>query len=280
MMVTERDLRILEWVHECRFLTREQIQRLEFGPRAASSCKRRLTLLYHGGYLGRLLLPLPGAYGASRAVYYLDRDGARLLARVRRLDISPVEWRRRQSDTGQLFLAHAIDSNDVRVAFTLACRRHKLRLEWLDERALRRLGVRERIRGPSGQAVTLMPDAYFTIGDGDAVDGFALEVDRGTVPEQRMRARMRAYGEWAALGAYRRRLPAASLRVLFAVTSCGRDGERLAHLKRWCEEEGGRSLFWFVSRDGLDTGDVLGPPVWWVAGSPDPVRLVLGAAQL
>jgi hypothetical protein len=276
MVVTERDLRILEWVHECRFLSREQIQRLEFGPRAASSCKRRLTLLFHNGYVGRLFLPLPNAYGASKAVYHLDQAGARLLARAQRRELDHVEWRRRQSETGQLFLAHNIDSNDVRVAFTRACRRRKLQLEWLDERALRRLDVRHRLRGPASTA-TILPDAYFTISDGDAVDGFALEVDRGTVPERRMRLRMRAYGEWASSGAYRRHLPAVSLRVVFAITHCGRDDQRLAHLKRWCEEENGGTLFWFVGRDGLEVEEVLDAPVWWVSGKAEPLKLALSS---
>lgn len=134
--------------------------------------------------------------------------------------------------------------------------------------------------GRGGEAVTIMPDAYFTVRQGDVVDGFALEVDRGTVSERRMRARMRAYGEWASSGAYRRRLPATSLRVLFAVTSCGRDGQRLNHLKRWCEEEAGGSLFWFVGRDGLEAEEVLDAPVWLVAGRAEPVRLALSSDLL
>ena len=70
-------------------------------------------------------------------------------------------------------------------------------------------------------------------------------------------------------------MPVESLRVLFAVTDCKRDQRRLARLKRWCEEEGGRSLFWFVDRAGLDAGDVLGEPDWLVAGEDAPRRLPL-----
>lgn len=275
MALTERDLRIMEWVCECRFLTREQIERLEFGPGAASSAKRRLTLLFHHGYLARLYLPIAGAYGASKAVYHLDAAGARQVAHARRVPLSDLDRRRREGEREEFFLAHTLEANDVRIAVSLACRRRGLELDWLDERALRRLEVRERLRGPGGETVTLLPDTYFTIGTGDDLDGFALEVDRATVSERRMRARMRAYGEWAASGVYRKHLPAVSLRVLFAVTDCSRDRQRLERLKRWCEEEGGRSLFWFLDRDGL-AGDVLRDPVWWVAGSPDRTVLPLG----
>ena len=277
--LTPRDLQILEWIHRCRFLTREQIQRLLFTPGAESSCKRRLTLLFHNSYVGRLFLPLRNAYGASRAVYYLHRAGVRLLAHTRRLEAGLTERPWREGEREEVFLSHTLDINEVRIAFTLACRQRGLKLEWLDERTLRRLDVRQRLRGPVTAAV-ILPDAYFTIGEGDAVDGFALEVDRGTVPERRMRARMTAYGEWAASGTYRRRLPAASLRVLFAITSWDRDGQRLAHLKRWCEEEGGRSLFWFVDGRHLAAADVLVDPVWLVAGRNEPLKLPLGAAHL
>ncbi|MDI6872045.1 MAG: replication-relaxation family protein [Bacillota bacterium] len=278
MLLTDRDLRIMEWLHECRFLTREQIERLEFGPGATSAAKRRLTLLYHNGYLGRLHLPLRDAYGASRAAYYLDRRGAQSLAGVLRASLDELNWRRRDGEQEETFLAHTLDVNDVRIAFTLASRHHGLGLEWLDERALRRMDVLQRIKGAGGETATLLPDAYFTIGGVEGIDGFALEVDRGTVSERRMRARIRAYGEWATSGAYRRHLPAESLRVIFAVTGSRRGEDRLALLKRWCEEEGGRSLFWFT--DGMQVAgeDILSAPVWQVGGRTGRVSLPLSAA--
>jgi hypothetical protein len=279
MLMTDRDVLVMQWVERCRFLTREQVQRLEFGPASTSSCKRRLTLLYHHGYLGRLQLPLPGAYGASRAVYHLDRLGARYLAGLEDAEPGRIRWRRGEDDREELFLAHSLDINDVRVSFTVAARRRGVPLDWWDESTLRRLEVLERFQDASGERVTLLPDAYFTLGAGDAADGFALEVDRATVSERRMRARIRAYGQWAASGAYRRRLPAESLRVLFAITDCRRDRRRLEHLKEWCQEEGGRSLFWFVDRDGLDA-DVLTAPVWSVAGSEQQCTLPLLADTL
>lgn len=275
MYLTDRDVQILEWVEKCRFLTREQIQRVLFTSRAASACKRRLTALYHNGYLGRLLLPVPAAYGASQAVYYLDQRGAAVLSRSV-LAGSDVNWRRRDHEREELFLAHTLDINDVRIAFSLACRSRGLALEWFDERSLRRLAIVERVKAANHETITLLPDAYFTITTSASTDGFALEVDRATVPERRMRARIRAYGEWAASGSYRRKLPAQSLRVLFAVTDRRRDPRRLDRLKAWCEEERGRSLFWFVDRAGLE-GDVLEDPVWLMASENEARRLPLSS---
>lgn len=92
-----------------------------------------------------------------------------------------------------------------------------------------------------------------------------------------MRARIRAYGEWASSGAYRRKLPAASFRVLFAVTHYRRDASRLERLKRWCEEADGGNLFWFVGRASLE-GDVLEDEAWLVAGEERPARLELSSS--
>jgi len=274
LQLTDRDLDILEAVGEYRFITREQLQRLFFTPASASAAKRRLSLLYNHAFVERTHVPVRNAYGALRTVYSLDRGGAQLLARERRWEPAG-DWRRRDGEREATFLDHTLDCNDVRVAFTLACRRHGHDLQWTDERELRRRNVVERIRGRDGDTVTLIPDAYFTIASGNAVDGFALEVDRGTVSERRMRARLAAYGSWAASGAYRQRLPAASFRVAFAVTDNGRGEDRLGRLKQLCEEVGGGSLFWFIGRDGLDAC-VLDDPVWQVAGEAGLRGLPLG----
>src|SRR4051794_38941409 len=76
MRLTERDQQIVAWVSELRFTTQEQIRQLLFTPQTASSCRHRLTLLYHNRYLDRRLIPLRSRFGANRAVYCLDKRGA------------------------------------------------------------------------------------------------------------------------------------------------------------------------------------------------------------
>lgn len=273
MLLTDRDVKIVKHVAELRFMTRQQISRLVFPGLAESVCKRRLTLLYHSRFLDRIHLPVASAHGSSRAVYCLDEGGARLLWRREGL---AMPWRRREADREAMFLEHTLDTNDVRVAFTLACRRLGLDLDWMDERELRRRGVVQRFRSRGAGETVILPDAYFTIGRDAVTDGFALEVDRATVSEKRMRARMAAYGEWAASGTYRRKLPSDSFRVVFAVTDTKRDPRRLERLKEWCEEGGGRSLFWFLDRAGLNA-NVLRDRVWRTAGETIPTRLPLSA---
>jgi hypothetical protein len=183
-------------------------------------------------------------------------------------------WRPPEVESTALFLAHTLDVNEVRIAFSLACAQRGLTLAWLDEATLRKQGVVLRLHNEASLETRLVPDGYLTIADNEGVDGFALEVDRGTVSEQRMRTRIRAYGQWATSGAYKQKLPAASFRAMFVVTDYRRDALRLERLKRWCEEEGGGNLFWFLGRAGLE-GDVLGDAAWVVAGENEPARLEL-----
>jgi hypothetical protein len=264
MQLTDRDLDVLEAINDYRLVTRFHIQRLFFSEGAASAAKRRLALLFQHGYVDRIHVPVRNSYGALRTVYRLDRKGVEVLNQVRGWQLSA--WRTRDQDREATFLDHHLDMVDVRLAFTVACRKNRLRLEWTDERELRRRGVIHRATHNSKDAVTIIPDAYFTLASARALDGFALEVDRGTVTERRMRARFRAYGQWAAAGGYQRHFPAKSFRVIVAVTASGRDRKRLQTLKRWCEEERGGSLFWFVARASLDD-DVIAQPVWSIAGS-------------
>lgn len=263
LQIQRRDLDVLLRIHEFTLLTREQIQRLEFSPSTASACKRRLTLLYHNGYVGRLPLPIRNAYGAARAIYFLERAGEQALAHAGLIEERSERFRRPEAP-GELFLHHRMDIADVRVAFTVAARLHGHALNWWDEAALRSRSA-FRATGSGAHAAALLPDGYFTLGNGAAMDGFAVEVDRATVPEERMRRRYIAYGELAATGAYRGSLPCDSLRVLTIVTD-GDATRRLGRLKRLCESVGGRSLFWFADRERLNAADVLEAEAWFVAG--------------
>lgn len=260
-------------VHQFGLLTRQQIERLAFTPSTSSACKRRLTLLYHNGYLGRLPLPIRNAYGATRAVYFLERPGERALGHAGLIDAEARS--RRPYRPGELFLQHRLDINDVRVAFTLAARGHDYRLDWWDEDKLRRLRTFDVRLG--SEELRLIPDSYFTLGGGSGGDGFAVEVDRGTVPERHMLKRYLAYGEFTDSGAYQGRLPCQSFRVLTVVTG-SKAAWRLGRLKTICESFGGRSLFWFTDRTRMDAADVLAERCWFVAGQESPRSLPLSFA--
>ena len=276
MRLTERDQDILSLAGEYRFITREQVQALLFTPAATSACKRRLTLLFHNGYLGRQLLPLRSAFGANRAVYFVDKRGAAVLELFEKTGAATREWRVRQNFREELFLRHLVASNDVRVAVSLAAQRHGLGLEWTDERTLRSLAMRTRILDPKapGTRLAVIPDGYFALTTADDVHGLALELDRCTVEERKFRTKVRALGEWFATGVHRRQFSGQVLRVLFVIEPSPRDPARLRRVKRWTELEGGRGLFWFTTLPQLVPDSVFDGPIWQVAGRQGAFRLL------
>jgi hypothetical protein len=275
--LTERDLHILGHLHDLRLLDRPQIQRLEFTPAGASACKRRLTLLYHHGYVDRRYAAINAPFGAARSAYCLDRLGADALAAHRGKDVRDLDWRRDDMQRDALFLAHLLDTNDVYISLRSACT-GSMSLDWLTERALRRelTGVKL----PSGARpadvdLVPIPDAYATVVAGSSY-AFAIELDRGTVEEKRVRQKIVAYGEWVGSGAYRTHVSPAAPRVLFIVAKGTNSAARVERLVRWCEAEGGRSLFWFAEHADLVRADILRDPIWTVAGDGVPQRLLDG----
>lgn len=268
--VTDRDLRVLQHLYDLRLLSREQIQRLEFTPAGDSSCKRRLTLLYHHGYIDRRYAAINAPFGSARSAYCLDRVGIAALAVHLAKDVRDLDWRHDDMKRDALFLAHLLDTNDVYVSLRHACS-GPAALSWLSERALRKVltGVKlpRGSRSSEGDLVPI-PDAYATLTlTPDQTYTFAIELDRGTVEEKRIRQKMIAYGEWVSSGAFVAHLPGPSPRVLFIVAAGVNSPARVERLIRWCEAEGGRSLFWFSEHAEIVRADIVREPLWAVAGN-------------
>ncbi len=278
MQLTARDIRVVHWVYKMRFLIREQIQRLEFSPSTASYCKRRLALLFHHGYLDRKFIPTPGSFGSTRAIYALTAKGARLLAHELKTE---VNWRPRDSERELYFLQHTLAGNDFRICATIAAQRLDLALDWANERRLKRREMKDYVADPKqdGERLTIVPDGYLRVSNGHSTSAFALELDRATVEEKPFKAKVRAYGEWKRTGVYCRRHGTNSLRVLFVIAPNNRDPHRLARVKRWCEAEGGRSLFWFAQAADISEHTVFTEPVWNVAGRDGRFALLTGGEK-
>jgi hypothetical protein len=273
MLLTERDEELIRWVYELRFATQEQLQQLLFARTTVSSCKRRLTLLYHNGYLDRRLIPLRSRLGANRAAYCLDRRGAKLLAHMN--GTTGIVWRPKENDRELYFIEHTLASNQVRVCATIAARQQGFDLVWTDERTLKARAMREQVKDPKHpeRMLAVIPDGYFQLATEQAPLGFALELDRSTVEEKPFKVKVRALGEWKVTGLYRRRFDTDSLRVLFVVQQSSRDPRRLERIKAWTEAEGGRSLFWFAHLATITPQTLFSEPIWHVAGRDEKVAL-------
>ncbi len=275
MLLTERDIEILRTVAEFRYMTREQVEKLFFSPSTTSYCKRRLSLLYHNGYLERRFLPLRQAFGAARAYYVLDQKGAEVVCETTGRTRQELDWRPRDGRREPLYMEHTLAINDVRAIAALTAQRRGIDLAWTDERELKRRVREHRVPDPTApdRKITIVPDGYFVIQHRWA---FALELDRATVEEQPFKRKVRGYGEWKRSGAYARSLGTHSLRVLFVVADERRDPRRLERIRDWTVAAGGGTMFWFARQADLTGSDMFANASWAVARAEGRRRLFGG----
>jgi hypothetical protein len=285
MRLTTRDAAIIMAVYRYRVLTTLQIQALFFQQNKKESnstsptkintrCQHRLQLLFHNGYLMRDEQPQKLADGRKPLIYTLDERGAALVEEF--LDGEELDWSRRGRSQvmSALFLEHLLASNDVRVALTLACRKHNYKIvSWLDERILRRQHMTDtvNIKSTTGrtQRVAVVPDGYFLIDTGSHLYSCFLEIDRATSTgrasawgRRDWARKVTAYLEYYRSGLYHSRYRVQGLRVLTVTIN----EKRLSNLKAITESVGGRSRFWFSTLGRISAGEILADPIWQKAG--------------
>ena len=271
MRLTERDVAVVLAVYAYRVLRRDQIQRMFFTGK--NTANERLKRLYQHGYLDRRWLPVEYGQGSSQALYLLAERGAQLVAASVGVDRAAIDWKDAHNRVRSPFLEHLLMTNEVRLALTLAARRHGYAVErWLDEETLKAHAEGVNVTREDGTArhVPLVPDGYFSLDLGDRRAHFFLEIDRATEANRRWADKVRAYQRYAHSGRYAARYQARSLRVLSVTT--GR--KRLDNLKRTTERAGGDAMFWFASVGDVAPSKALVQPVWHVAGQERPNPLI------
>lgn len=194
MLLTPRDLALLEDVWRYRFLTTSQIEAL----RAADSQEehrfvsrltltRRLKLLFHHRYLRRIARPL--AQGSREPVYVLDGAGARALSRLHG-DVSASPPSRLPAPAA---LDHLLAIGQMRLSLTVAAGRGGgALLEWLPgEKARFRVTLEESGRRKEG--VSIVPDGCAIVRLRGLRHHAFVEMDQGTEPQRTLAAKGRAY---------------------------------------------------------------------------------------
>jgi hypothetical protein len=120
------------------------------------------------------------------------------------------------------------------------------------------------------------PDGYFAV----SVPGvqqaahFFLEIDRGTMSNQRWQEKIKAYIEFRDRGLSERHFGTRNFRLLTVTTT----ERRLKNLKRATEKAGGDHRFWFAVHESIDIWQPrrLLMPVWLVATKDDEQSLFPG----
>ncbi len=185
-----RDMELLQELGESRFLNTEQILALHPGGRR--NFLRRLAAMYDLGYLDRPKVQSRSKLPSSHIVYSLGKQGVEAVfgdagqyqAVLRRL---------REIERSLPLIAHALMISQFKVCLTLATRkRNDLTLE----RWLQGYDLKYSLKGRYGENPGLVPDAFFVLGhDGYEYPVF-LEVDRGTMTEERFVNKLKLYWRW------------------------------------------------------------------------------------
>lgn len=249
IILQPRDREIMVYVHEFKYLTREQIQRL-FDFNCVTRANVRLRKLYDHSYLSRHFLPT--IRGSSKAVYFLGPKGMEVVSEDLGVDISKPKINRKGFK--DLFLNHQLALNDVRIAITLAIKENtQMSLDcWLNEDAcLQECGRSKRL---------IRPDAYFRFLNNGRIYSFFLEVDRSTMSHSRFRSRTQSYLEYAQSGYYQARYGVKYFRVLVVTVTL----ERLFNLKGLIEGLTDK-IFWFTTMEQICSKNIF-QSIWYRAG--------------
>lgn len=198
--LTKRDLAVLKYVSDLRFISGPQLTRLCFTDdddlaANARAARRALLRLVRFGALARLPRPVGGVRsGSAGFVYHLGLGGQRLaVAR----DWQPERRRRRSLIPGTLFVRHALQVAELHVRLIEADRSGRFELlELTAEPACWRSWG-----GFAGQRQTLRPDSFVRLGLGPYEDSYFIEVDQGTEGSRALERQLRLYAAYYLSGA-------------------------------------------------------------------------------
>ncbi|MCO6450069.1 MAG: replication-relaxation family protein [Caldilineales bacterium] len=257
MQLTERDIAIVDAVYRHRVLAADQIEALFFSsssPRGRrSSCQNRLKLLFHHGFLQRIVPALVLGEGRKPYVYALDERGADIVASIQGVDRENLAWQPKQNEVGGLFLNHLLAVSLVRVVFeVLAADQVLTILGWHGEHELRGEPLNQRMPYvmQGRKKVRTIPDGYFVLqppGKAETLH-FFLEVDLGTESNKQWQDKINAYNLYRETGESVQHFGTQNYRILTVTTS----DKRLQNLQQATREAEGKHHYWFTTLDQFD----------------------------
>jgi len=272
MRLTDRDKRIVEAVYQLRFLTRDQIKLLEFGDCSMTACQRRLSLLFHNGYLSAVHKPIPTGYGSSKRVYCLSKKGAALIAHLySEKEARKIKWNEKQNKVETFFIEHTLAINDVRIAFFKEVLEDKAyELSWSDEKEVK--AWKEKVDDPDNQGKTLpvTPDSFLSLTGNKKKANYFLEVDRATESNRRWKDKVRGYVEYVLSGKYYEKFKSEALRIITVTTT----QERLNNLLNTTKSVNHADFFLFTTFGQIKDNSVLFGNIWKDPATNSLTRLV------
>lgn len=303
----EKDVAILWDVYAAGGMSTEQISLRHFRRTSRSQisrikkAQRRLRTLVKAQVLQRRKYQVQPTSGQYQYVYTLDTLGMQALSQQFGSHPHALDTKRAQATANTLFLDHALQATDVRIALELACEadNHTSLETWLYDRELRMEGITDMVLrtkvGGKQEKAPIIPDAVFVLKRQERVSLYFLEIDRRTTTVEPNALEKRSwvtkimdYVTFLRSDGYKQRysmyftpkngatMPPA--RVLVVTT-----GERrLHHMKEVTE----RTLlaadapelhhwFWFTTAAlAMNRAVVLTEPIWQITGLAEPAPLL------
>lgn len=283
LRLVDTDLRLLKWLYLFGYMSTHQITQARYLTESTRanlmaqqrSVQRRLLQLVEAGILRRIEQPIfrSERSGSKPYLYALGPAGADLLVADYEIDRRDLTWQPSLAERNFSFMTHILSIVDFWHALRRSCHQHGVVLEsFVPDRLLRRDPVKVLIGGDTGveKTVSVVPDAFYTFRQPTTgkVGRCFLELDRGTVTitprfwdRRGHQRKVKTYLALAEDAKLYEQFEATALWVIFVTTT----EQRLATLVAATEAVGGDHRFWFTTLDQL-TADIIGAPVWQVAG--------------
>ncbi|MCB0138436.1 MAG: replication-relaxation family protein [Caldilineaceae bacterium] len=257
----------------------------------SSACTQRLRLLQKADVIAAYEQPTRLSEGRGQTCWFLSKKGRNLIAQMRGISASDVEWKRPGS-YGQLHLAHRLAINDFRIAMHLACTRKGYTIKrWIDDNALKRLLGPEKVtlrrmvdsEEVEESSALKIPDGFFWVKMGNAgarhcwfeLDNGTLTIDYAEPNPKDYAQKIRTMSAFYTSGRYGELFPEAGDSMWYLTVTTGSD-TRVHNLKTTAERvigshSSGLDRYWFATSQQIPLWQdyfataVLGP-IWRRAG--------------
>ncbi len=270
LRIESRDIALLHDLSSYRFLNTEQIAALY--NRGTRNLQRRLRDLFHSGYIDRPPQQNLAGLVNRHIVYGLGTKGVEVLFADEKERDEKIRLVKQNRKTTFPYIAHALMISQFRASLTLALRNYPSspKIEkWLQGYELRdALASR-------GETPELVPDAFFTIGEGENSLDFFLEADRSTMPRERVLDKLKIYWKW-----YRDKTPEKTIGIQnFRVLTITKSEERAENLRKIAknadDRKTGSNMFLFMpeTQYSLSKPEAILSPIW--ASAKDEYHAIL-----
>jgi len=264
--LTDRDIKIIEYVNDYRYLQTGQIHRLCFANNSTmQSARRRLRILNRFGYLGRVEPYYQIGKPRPDTAYYIKKKGCDLLSGM---GIVPKYWSKPK--VKQQFLQHAIELSEFRIVLEAALEDTDIELtKFIADFEIKpqidnsfgkhRYKLYSEIKHINKKSYVVYPDALIVLKVNDREGLYAFELDRGTESITTViRNKIIGYNLYHKKQLFKKYGNFPGFKVLFQTNS----PKRAKNIREILTDQEGENLVLITSSDQVNKDTILNKPIW------------------